>query len=125
MNYVNKSQRKIINIEESLERFDGMQDLYDDLAKMFLTDDSYTNEQLQILLNEKKFKEACSYVHKLKGVAGTLGLEQLFDTAKEVNDYLKKYQNDTNKIDFDFLDNIVHDLFYSYLQTFNELKKLY
>ncbi len=80
------SERMLINLDEALERFGGAKDLYDSLALMFIDDSDFKSEKLDSLLQNNKTEEACSYVHKLKGVSGTLGCELLFDSAKEFCD---------------------------------------
>lgn len=80
------NERKLINIDEALERFGGAKDLYDSLALMFIDDSDFAPEKLDALLSENKTDEACSYVHKLKGVCGTLGCELLFDSTKDFCD---------------------------------------
>lgn len=112
------TNRKLINIEESLERFGGMKDLYDELAIMFLNDQSYSNELLLSLLNKNDKDKAASLVHKLKGVAGTLGLEQLFDASKALNDFLH------NKIEGNEKE-LVDAVISTYDITVKKLKELY
>lgn len=112
------TNRKIINIEESLERFGGMKDLYDELALMFLNDKSYSNELLLSFLSKGNKDEAASLVHKLKGVSGTLGLEQLFDASKALNDFL---HNRTDGNEKELVDAVIS----SYDITVKKLKELY
>lgn len=83
------SDRMIINIDESVERFGGQRDLYDELALMFIDQPQYTNAKLLELVEKGLNEQAESLVHQLKGIAGTLGAEQLFDAAKELNDVQK------------------------------------
>jgi HPt (histidine-containing phosphotransfer) domain-containing protein len=85
-----KNERKLINIEEALERFGGEKDLYDSLALMFIEDSDFECQKLDLMLKENNIDQACSYVHKLKGVCGTLGCELLFDSTKDFCDIARK-----------------------------------
>ncbi|NLM01340.1 MAG: Hpt domain-containing protein [Treponema sp.] len=119
-------ERKTINMEEALERFGGMQDLYDELVQMFLSEHSYSSEKIQSFLNSKNYSELYNMTHKLKGVAGTLGLEKLFDESKNLNDYLKTELNNNNEINInETIFTFVEKLKNTFNITINELKKRY
>lgn len=76
------------NINESLPRFMGNEELYIKFLGKFLDDQSYQNlkEALDAGDADQTFKTA----HTLKGVAANLGLTPIFESAGEI---VEQYRN--------------------------------
>mgnify|MGYP003411214232 CR=1 FL=1 len=64
-----------INMEDTLKRFMGNEELYGKFLEKFLHDDSYN--QLKISLQEQDLGEAYKNAHMLKGVTANLGIDPL------------------------------------------------
>ncbi len=86
---------KLVNVEEAMARVDNDKELYNDLLTMFFEDPQFKPEDLDKLVSDGKIQEAEKLVHLLKGIAGTLGAELLFDASQRLDDILKgKTQGD-------------------------------
>jgi HPt (histidine-containing phosphotransfer) domain-containing protein len=83
------NNRKLFNIEETLVRFGGDEELLKELATMFVKESSFSKEEFENLLKNPDKSLSASYVHKLKGSCGTLGCELLYDQCVKVEGILK------------------------------------
>jgi HPt (histidine-containing phosphotransfer) domain-containing protein len=83
------NNRKLFNIEETLVRFGGDEELLKELATMFIKDSAFSKEEFENLLKNDDKALCASYVHKLKGSCGTLGCEILYDQCVKVEGILK------------------------------------
>ena len=83
------NNRKLFNIEETLVRFGGDEELLKELATMFVKDSAFSREEFENLLKNDDKALSASYVHKLKGSSGTLGCELLYDQSVKVEGILK------------------------------------
>lgn len=70
------------DIDGSLERFSGDEDLYEQCLSDFLEDQ--TMSQLGKAVTSKMWDDAFTAAHALKGVAGNLGLIPLFHECAEI-----------------------------------------
>jgi HPt (histidine-containing phosphotransfer) domain-containing protein len=83
------NNRKLFNIEETLVRFGGDEELLKELATMFVKDSAFSREEFENLIKNNDKALSASYVHKLKGSSGTLGCELLYDICVKVEGILK------------------------------------
>ena len=83
------NNRKLFNIEETLVRFGGDEELLKELATMFIKDSAFSREEFENLIKNDDKALSASYVHKLKGSCGTLGCELLYDKCVKVEGILK------------------------------------
>ena len=83
------NNRKLFNIEETLVRFGGDEELLKELATIFIKDSAFSREEFENLLKNPDKSLSASYVHKLKGSSGTLGCELLYDQCVKVEGILK------------------------------------
>lgn len=83
------NNRKLFNIEETLVRFGGDEELLKELATMFIKDSAFSREEFENLIKNDDKALSASYVHKLKGSCGTLGCEILYDKCVKVEGILK------------------------------------
>ena len=83
------NNRKLFNIEETLVRFGGDEELLKELATMFIKDSTFSREEFENLIKNDDKALSASYVHKLKGSCGTLGCEILYDQCVKVEGILK------------------------------------
>lgn len=91
--YLDKLERKGIDVKGSMTRFSDNEQLYIMLIKKFVTDDNYP--LLIECLNKKDYENAIIHAHTLKGVASNLGLNDLADISSEIvkNFKLGNYSN--------------------------------
>lgn len=108
---------KLVNVDEAMARVDNDKELYNDLLTMFFEDPQFKPEDLEKLISENKIQEAEKLVHLLKGIAGTLGAEQLFSACQSLDDILKG----KTEGDIPAGKDAVNKLF---LETTEELKKV-
>lgn len=80
---------QLVNYEDALLRVDNDKELYDDLVNMFFDDPQFKPEDLENLLAQGKNEDAAKLAHLLKGVAGTLGADQLYAACKTLDDILR------------------------------------
>jgi HPt (histidine-containing phosphotransfer) domain-containing protein len=83
------NNRKLFNIEETLVRFGGDEELLKELATMFIKDSAFSREEFENLIKNDDKALSTSYVHKLKGSCGTLGCEILYDQCVKLECILK------------------------------------
>lgn len=80
--YFDKLQRSGVNAERTVERFGGLADLYVKFLDEFAETDRFP--EIYAAFKEKDLKKAEMASHKLKGVLGNLGMEELFAKSEEV-----------------------------------------
>lgn len=95
-----ETNRKILHIEESLERFGNDIDLYKEILESFLLspfslkesfEKNFSIENTQSQANiEEFFLELKHQAHKLKGFVGTIGAELLYEALKNFEILLNK-----------------------------------
>lgn len=80
--FFDKLKRVGVNTDKTIDRFGGMSDLY---AK-FLTEfaDTERFEEIYSCIAQGNYPQAEMCAHKLKGVLGNLGMEELFSEAELV-----------------------------------------
>lgn len=81
-----------VSVNEGIERFGGDKELYENLLIEFLDDDNYSN--LIDAVNKKDIKKAFTYAHSLKGIAGNLSLNRLYET---IFPFVEELRNDNLK----------------------------
>lgn len=84
-----ETNRKILHIEESLERFGNDVDLYKEILIDFLQDQSFAQKAFEKSVNDKNYEELKQLTHKLKGFVGTIGAELLYEALKNFEILLK------------------------------------
>ena len=71
-----------VDYENAVKRFAGNEALYEKFLKKLTEDDHLAiGEQA---MKEERYEDVLEAVHALKGVAGTLGMTELFQAASEV-----------------------------------------
>ena len=76
-----------INVEEALERFSGIEELYEKFLKKFLSDPEFST--LEKSLSESDFETAFTACHTMKGVVGNLSIIPLYKLVFEETEYLR------------------------------------
>lgn len=84
-----------IDYDAALARFVGKRAMYEKYLMKFL-EDTHAQEAMKAY-EEKDFNELLELTHALKGVAGTLGMTDLYDVSAEiVHDLRNDKQEDLN-----------------------------
>lgn len=88
------SKLKELNVEEGVERVGGDAVLYRNILFDFsdIFRDSVT--QFEILINRGEWEEVARLAHNIKGIAGNIGAEHLFEMMKLFETALKQEEND-------------------------------
>jgi len=77
-----------VDYENAVKRFAGNEALYEKFLKKLTEDDHLAiGEQA---MKEERYEDVFRAVHALKGVAGTLGMTELFQAASEVVASIRK-----------------------------------
>lgn len=71
-----------IEVNDAVRRFSGNMVLYEKFLTKFLKDDSF--ERLKTSLVGNNAEEVFKAAHTLKGVAGNLGMKQLYEKSEEM-----------------------------------------
>ena len=99
----------------ALELLDNEEELLQVLADAFLNESKFEKPVLEKLISEKKFLEAASYVHAVKGAARQLCMEKLQHSAQKTEDFLRgKSEGDINLL--------INQIFLDYQEAVQELK---
>ena len=72
-----------VDYENAVKRFAGNEALYEKFLKKLTEDD-------HLAMKEERYEDVLEAVHALKGVAGTLGMTELFQAASEVVASIRK-----------------------------------
>lgn len=76
-----------VNIETAMERFMGNEELFVRFLKKLHQDNSY--ELLKTAMAEKRYKDAFTAAHTLKGLCGNLSLDSLFKIVDKEVEFLR------------------------------------
>lgn len=76
-----------VNIDTALERFMGKEELLVRFLKKFREDNNYA--LLKEAIADKRYKDAFTAAHTLKGLCGNLSLVNLFDIVHDEVEYLR------------------------------------
>ena len=97
---------EVINIKEAVDRMGGNQNAYIKLLKQFSVKYKNAFDDITMLLSQSNTKELKNKIHEIKGIAGNLSANKLFDTLDQIEKVLKvkntpnKDLYDTLKVDF-------------------------
>ncbi|MER2493203.1 Hpt domain-containing protein [Catenovulum sediminis] len=72
----------VINKPEALERLAGNEQLFVMLVKKFANQYENAASELETLLKENNLKDAAVMAHSIKGAAGNLSMNNLYEEAK-------------------------------------------
>lgn len=71
-----------VDYDAALARFVGRRDIYEEYLKELLTDTHET--EAEAALEAGDYDEVLEQVHALKGLAGTLGLKELYEIGTDI-----------------------------------------
>lgn len=107
-----------VDIEQALELMGGDKDLYKEVLAMYIEDPQFSNEELQQALLDNNYEKAQKLVHLLKGIAGTLGAQQLFEICKTTDLVFKKKAEGN-------IQELCEKIYPLFTETYNEIKNIY
>ena len=84
-----------VNYDEVLKRFMGKEDFYLRMLKKFLDDKNY--DGLRQAVEEKRWTDAFTYAHTVKGLCGNLGLDGILEYAVPLTDEVRSEPYDEAK----------------------------
>ena len=90
MDETGRPRSRFINVEEGIERVGGNRELFFKLLRRFADEYADSVQVILDLIKQDNLVEAENQCHGLKGVAGNLSMVDLFESAKEIDDDLKK-----------------------------------
>lgn len=86
-NKINAYESVGINVKEGLDRFSGIEDLYEKFLKKFLNDPEF--DKLEKALDDCDFASAFNACHTLKGLVGNLSIIPLYKIVFEETELLR------------------------------------
>ncbi len=78
-----------LDLDAALHRIQGNRSLFLKLLRNFKRDFTASGQELQELIKQRRFKDCSSSAHALKGVAGAIAADELFNRAKDLELALK------------------------------------
>ncbi|WP_018693003.1 Hpt domain-containing protein [Algicola sagamiensis] len=84
------SQPPIIDVDRGIQLAANSQSLYIQLLTTFVNQYEESATQLRAHFQNQSYQDALQVAHTMKGVASTLGITQLGETAKEMQNALKQ-----------------------------------
>lgn len=106
---------EVFNKKKALELVDNDEELLKILLDTFL-ETEFSIEHLNELIKDKKFDEAASYTHRVKGAGRQLAMEKIAKSGQELEDVLRK------KTDGD-LQTLTENFYSDYLEAINFIRK--
>lgn len=91
-----KLQAVGVKYDEVLKRFMGKEDFYLRMLKKFLDDKNYG--ELRKAVDEKRWEDAFTYAHTVKGLCANLGLDGILEYAVPLTDEVRSEPYDEEKI---------------------------
>lgn len=98
-NFKKQLEENGADVDTTLKRFMGNEKIYLKFLMKFLDDKNY--EAIENGLDQSNYEAAFAGAHSLKGVAGNLGLNPVYEAASEMSELLRNAQNcgvDTEKL---------------------------
>ncbi|HOK04443.1 MAG TPA: Hpt domain-containing protein [Victivallales bacterium] len=111
MEDMNNCELKILNKHSLLERLMGDKELISEILKVFLEDAPRQIQNIKISMQNTQIENARDAAHSLKGAAGNIGAEKLYNKARDLEYALR----DKNL-------NLINPLLAEVERLFNELK---
>lgn len=93
MEFLEEMREYGADVDGTMERLIGDEELYKEFLKMFIADDSFDN--LEKNLKTEDYEQIFEAAHTLKGLSGNLGLTPMFDAICVIVEAVrnKKYEN--------------------------------
>lgn len=93
-----KEELQVVGVayDEVLKRFMGKEDFYLRMLKKFLNDKNYS--ELRAAVDDKRWADAFTYAHTVKGLCGNLGLDGILEYVVPLTDEVRSEPYDEEKI---------------------------
>lgn len=101
---------KTLDYENSLKRFGGNKGFYLKLLKDFSREYEEFDSYVENKIKEEIDEDFIRYFHSLKGVLGTIGANEIYDAAADVEDALKKKSKEDLMETIDILSSKIKEL---------------
>ena len=82
-------EQSLVDYQSAVADLDNDTDLYKELLDCWFAEVQFDTNALDNLIAQNQHADAASYVHRIKGAAGSLGAHELFRTAQKVEDILR------------------------------------
>ena len=99
MGLLNELESFGVDVDSAVARLGGDEEIYEEILIDFPEDSK--NYEILPCFEEGDYDMACQNAHALKGAAGNLGLDPLYEMYKSVNDLLKDGKNDEARAIYD------------------------
>ena len=112
-------EQSLVDYKKAISDLGNDSNLYKDLLDCWFSEVSFEKNALNSLVEKNELSEAASYVHRIKGAAGSLGALTLFQTAQKVEDILRARSGDALAANLDKL----YSVYENTNAVFRELQK--
>ena len=85
----------ILNIEAAMKRINNNKKIFDVISREFVSQYSLSFEQISEALEENDFKAAIRIAHSVKGAAGSVGSDSLYDVSNQLQKSLEDNNHET------------------------------
>ncbi len=90
---VNLPNLKNVNISEGVHRLSGNKKLYANLIEKFYKNNFDVIDSIHASIRNENLEETIRLAHTIKGVAGNLGMNNLYEISRQLEEELKKNNN--------------------------------
>ena len=87
-------EQSLVDYKKAISDLGNDSSLYKDLLDCWFSEVPFDKNVLNSLIEKNEPSEAASYVHRIKGAAGSLGALILFQPAQKVEDILRGRSDD-------------------------------
>lgn len=87
-------EQSLVDYKKAISDLGNDSGLYKELLDCWFSEVPFEKNVLNTLIEKDELSEAASYVHRIKGAAGSLGALTLFQTAQKVEDILRGRSGD-------------------------------
>ncbi len=83
------SSSSVLDVRKAIERLGGESEVYFELVEPFIEDSSHLMAQLKLTASQQQGQELARHLHTLKGIAATMGADDLADLARQLESDVK------------------------------------
>lgn len=82
-------EQSLVDYKKAISDLGDDSSLYKELLDCWFSEVPFDKNALNSFIEKNELSEAASYVHRIKGAAGSLGALNLFEAAQKVEDILR------------------------------------
>jgi CheY-like chemotaxis protein len=83
------SSSNVLDVSKAIERLGGESEVYFELVEPFIEDSTHLMHELKLAASQQQGQELVRHLHTLKGIAATMGADELADLARQLESDVK------------------------------------